>query len=111
MRLKDADHILSELAELKKSPWFNEEEHKSVRKEVFAIIEGIIDLKEPVQCPDDSGEWRRRAVRAESMLRGLLAEIRNAIQTPDLEIEKRIWNIMMNYEEDENGRISSDYIE
>ena len=53
--LIDREHLLSEIAELKKSPWFNEDYlgSKLVRKEAIEIVEDLCIKKEPGIATDD----------------------------------------------------------
>lgn len=62
MRLIDADALLHEIEELKKSPWFNDDSYPgshAVRKEAVEIIEDLcikdaptVDAVEVVRCKD-----------------------------------------------------------
>ena len=60
-RLIDADALLNDISDLKKSPWFHENyfDHKNIRKEAIEIVEQLcidkaptIDAVPVVRCKD-----------------------------------------------------------
>lgn len=54
------EHLLSEIAELKKSPWFNDDTNgaKVIRKETIEIIDDLCINQEPsVQPKPKTGHW------------------------------------------------------
>ena len=59
MRLIDADHLLSEIADLKKSPWYNADynHEKYIREEAIEVVEDLCIKQEPtvqaVPIPDN----------------------------------------------------------
>lgn len=60
MRLIDADHLLSEIAELKKSPWYNNfisGEELRARIEAVEIIEDLCIKKEHTAVERPKGKW------------------------------------------------------
>ena len=61
MRLIDADALLNDISDLKKSPWFHENyfDHKNIRKEAIEIVEQLcidkaptIDAVPVIRCRD-----------------------------------------------------------